>query len=158
MISITGAINGASISGFTSPVFTFTNIVSQANNKILSVVSSMTGTSTATVHSVDNPFTAEFTYPTVWKTIYQGLVDGVSGRTVKVPFNEINLLSRKGCSVTHPSATVALNLVNEARTKFKIFAGLNSQAQVELGALMSCHAGLLSTKVDGMKSTVQNGY
>jgi len=153
MFTMTGAITGGAITGFTTPGYTLTADNAQDVRSKQSIVSALTGTQTGvSAHSVNAPFTVTVRRPLILKTIVNAMLNGVTGQYSKVPFNEYVILVRK-------AAQVALNQwqTNEFRLTARIAAGSETYDKPNIGGGVSFLVGFLNANSDGFNNTTQQG-
>lgn len=153
MFNITGAITGGNQTNFTTPGYTLSADIPLDNRSKQSIVSALTGTQVGVVaHSVNAPFTVTVRRPSVFKTIAQAMVNGLTLQYSKVPFNEYLLLTRKAAQVA-----AGQWFTNEWRTSAKIYAGTETYDAANVRAGASCHIGVVNTNSVGFGETVLNG-
>jgi len=151
--TLTGALTGATITGFTTPGYTLTADNAPDVRSKQSIVSQITGSQLGVVvHTTNAPFSVLVRRPGSLRAGSQALLNGVTGVLSKVPYNEFLILTRK-------AAQVATNQwwTNEMRTTAKVFAGTETFDAPNLKALVCAHVGFLSANAQGVVDTCTNG-
>lgn len=145
-------VTGATVSGLTTPTYTFVPDVAPSINGKQYAITALGGTQTGVdVNSVSKPFTTTFFRPQTLRVLPP--VNPVTGVIKAVPVNTYKLITRKGAvPATNQQAVVA-----RITTTIDVPAGTDTYEPEELKAMMSCHAGMLSNQADGIVQTMLTG-
>lgn len=147
-------ITGASVSGLTSPTFTFSADSPPDTNQKQWIVSALGGTQAGVVvHSLAAPFFINFQRPKVFKAL--GRLNPTTGALSSVPRNRHVIRTVKG----------VLPLANQAyenfiiRTEMEIPAGADMADPNSIRAALSAHFGVLfnTAVAAGISDTAING-
>ena len=128
---------GGAQSGFSSPAFTLIDDTAPAVNAKQKAVSAVTGTGSATAHTMSKPFTETFYKPVVPKAL--PAPNPVSGLYGAIPNNQYKLIIRKGGYAASGVPCTAI-----VRVTFDIPAGMETYNSDEVRALVSFLVGLLN--------------
>lgn len=150
-MSIPGAITGATVPGFTAPVYNLIADTAPDNNAKQSAVLSLGGTQAGvSVHSVSSPFTLSVFRPKVLQGL--GKPDPATG-LVRVPSNTYKVLTRKGVvpAASQPAKPMIL------RTEVDVPAGADTYDIANIKAAISLHIGALWAFSTGLSDTASTG-
>lgn len=150
MWSPDSSIAGGAITGWTTPTFGLTTVVSRSLNAARKLVTSLSGTGLAVVNSTTLPFFIEFTAPAAIKSLPPA--NPVTGLRGSIPVNTYKLLIGKGGYVAAGVPALAT-----ATLEIKIPAGMETNDGGQVAALVSVLAGLLNEESDGLYETLKNG-
>lgn len=143
------AVTGATVSGFTTPTYTFSADTAPDVNGKQFYVSALGGTQAGvTTHSSSDPFTTCLWKPKVIKTI--GPVVPNTGRVSRVPKNVYKLVTRKGVTPLsgQPKETMIITTIIE------LPAGSDVADAPNLKGAVSAHFGALNNQSSGIADSV----
>jgi hypothetical protein len=151
-INLSSPVNGATVSGLTSPTYSVT--VDQAPNTYSKqwYVSAIGGTQTNVDPSstANKPWTFTFSRPATLKTLNS--VD-VTGVIRQVGFNTYEFLMRKGFI---PLAGQAVRAANW-RSTFPVLVGSDNADAANIRAAVSSYVGVLSQQASGLADSMITG-
>lgn len=131
MFTLTGTINGAAITGLTSPTYTLSADNNPANNGKQSIVSAIGGTqSGVTIHSAADPFTVA-----AYKPVSYRLLNFVSSTVArKAPKNTWKVIIRKGTTYLsgQPKDVSMISFLIEVPSGTEVADAVNFKAMVSL--------------------------
>lgn len=148
--TMTGAITGAAVTGFTSPTYTLTVDSAVNDNARKSIVTTIGGTQTGvTAHSVSSPFAVTVTRPKGLKTLGRANLNGL---IQNVGNNNYRGLVEKGVTplAGQPFRTAKF------RWESEIPAGSEVADIANIKALYSFAGGFLNANASGMVETATN--
>jgi len=150
--TVTSPVTGGTVSGLTTPTYTFTTDVAPNINGKQFAVSALGGTQTGVdVNSVSKPFTTTFFRPQSLKTMPSA--NPTTGIVKNVPVNSYKLITRKGAV---PSVNQVAQ-VARITTTFDVPAGTDTYEPEEIKAMLSAHIGVLNQQSSGIGDTVLTG-
>jgi len=141
---------GGAQSGFTSPAFTLVDDTAPVVNAKQKAVSAVTGTGSATAHTMSKPFTATFYKPAAPKAL--PAPNPVSGLYGAIPNNQYKLIIRKG---GYAAAGVPATAI--ARLTLDVPAGMETYNADEVRALVSFLVGILNEESADVADTLITG-
>jgi len=152
MFTPTSPVTGSAISGLSSPTYTLTSDSSGTNAAKLYAVTALGGTQTGvSAHSTDQPFTVRASRPKLVKV----LSPVASGQLRKsIPKNVYKVSTSKSVVidlVTGESSTVIVE------TSIRVPVGCVLADPTSLSAALSCHGGVISDTLQGIRDTAANG-
>lgn len=143
--SLSGAINGAAVSGLTTPTHTWTQDSVTPPNMKQYVCTQVGGTQTdVSTHSVASPFLVSLTKPSVFKPL--SMVNPVTGRLTSVPRNTWKMIFIKGATPLAGQASVPILI----RVEFVVPSGVDSADPNEIRSLLSAMGGVLWNQAGGL--------
>jgi len=146
--TMTGAVAGAAITGFTAPTYTLTADTSADDNTRQSAVTALGGTQAGVLtHSVSQPFTVRVTRPRSLRVLGKA---NLNGFIANVGRNTYGVLVRKGVL---PLAGQPYQIAI-ARLEFEIPAGSEIADSANIKGLCSFIGGFLSANAQGIVDTV----
>jgi len=153
MISWTSPITGSTVTGLTSPTYTFVADLAPDFTGKQIAITALGGTQVGvTTHTASSPFTQTFWRPAVLSAPPQ--INPITGLFKSRPKNNVyRLLTRKG-------VTPALNqLVSTEliRTELSIPAGAETYDTPNVRAAIAAHIGLLNQISAGLSDTAVTG-
>lgn len=144
MFDLTTLITGVAVTGLTSPTYTLTADTPPTNNARQSIVTTLGGTQTnVRTHSPSDPFSITATKPVVPVAYPKANAQGVLG---KVGRNKYAFLLRKG---TYPLVGQSPQ-VSDLRIEFNVVSGADVNDKVNLAALLSAGAALLTREANNL--------
>lgn len=144
-------INGAAISGLTSPTYTIVADTPPNASSKQFAVSALGGTQAGVIaHSLSAPFTLTCFRPASIKTLGSPNSAGVIR---SFPKNSFEVLTRKGVGVL---ANQPIQLAT-VRSTITMPAGSDTFDAVSVKAMISAHIGLLTQIAQGLTDTVLTG-
>jgi len=147
--SLSGAVNGTPVSGFTSPTYTFSADTAPDVNGKQAYVSAIGGTQAGvTLHSATSPFTTTYWKPRLLK--FLGALLPNTGRLGKVGRNVHKVITRKGVTVLagQPAEVMIIETV------MHIPAGADVADAPNVKAALSAHFGVLDNQSSGIGDTL----
>jgi len=148
----TGAVNGATVAGLTSPTYTVTTDTPPNNNAKQFAILAVGGTQVGVdVHTVSKPFTVTMFRPATLRQLPQA--NATTGVVKNVPNNTYKIITRKGAS---PAAN-QVPLTARITTTIEVPAGTDTYEPEDIKAMLSCHIGILSNQSSGIGDTVLSG-
>lgn len=145
-------VTGATVSGLTSPTYTLTTDVAPDVNGKQHAITALGGTQTGVrSHSVSDPFTVTFTRPKQTRALPSA--NPTTGRYGSVPKNTYSFIVRKGVNFAANQAAETAIL----RCYIDVPAGSDSYDAVNIKAMMSLAAGILSSGASGAADTLVSG-
>lgn len=145
-------VTGAAVTGLTGPTYTIVSDVAPSANGKQFAVTALGGTQTGVdVNTVSKPFTLSFFRPSSLRGL--PAANPVTGVIKQVPFNTYKMITRKGVL---PSANQAA-LTARITTTIEVPAGSDTYEPEDLRAMMSLHAGALSSQASGIADTIVTG-
>jgi hypothetical protein len=152
-IALNSPITGLAQTGFATPTYTVATDTAPAGNPGKQVVvTALGGTQTGvTVHSVQSPFTINFTRPANLRTL--GAANPVTGVISSIPSNVYKVIGRKG--VTPASGLPARTATCEVIVT--VPSGADSFDAPNIRALLSATLGAASQQVSGFGDMCVNG-
>lgn len=151
MISMTGAVTGAIVTGLTSPTFTLTADGAADAFSAQSAVTTLGGTQTgAAVHSVSQPFTVTIRRPRNLKVLGKA---NLNGYISNVGRNTYTMLFRKGVT---PLAGQPFSIAI-ARFETEIPSGAEVADVANLKSWISFMGGFISSNATGLFQTWTDG-
>lgn len=150
--SPTSPVTGGTQTGFTSPTYTLTTDVAPDVNGKQHAVTALGGTQTGVrSHSISDPFTVTFNRPKNPRVLQSP--NPTTGRYGSVPRNTHTMIVRKGVNfAANQAPEVAI-----CRISFDIPAGSDAYDAVNIRAMMSLIAGVLSQQSSGAGDTLVSG-
>jgi hypothetical protein len=145
-------VTGATVTGFTAPVYNVTADTAPAQNAKQWAVTSLGGTQVGvTVNAVSKPFTFTFFRPQVLRSL--PAANPVTGVIKSIPVNTYKAITRKGAApaVNQSAQTIKISTV------FDVQAGVDTYEPAELKAAISMHIGALTQLAAGISDTLVNG-
>lgn len=150
--SLSGAVTGAAITGFTTPTYTVTADTPPSSNSKQWAVTALGGTQTGvTVHSVAAPFTIAAFRPVSFKAL--GKAHPVTGVVGSVPMNAYKFITRKG--VLPLAGQPYRNM--QITTIVEIPAGSDLADAPNVKGALSAHIGAVWSQSAGTADTVLSG-
>lgn len=150
--SPTSPVTGAAVTGLTSPTYTLTTDVAPDVNGKQHAVTTLGGTQTGVrTHTVSDPFTITFTRPKQTRALQSA--NPTTGRYGSVPKNTYSFIVRKGVNFAANQAPEICIL----RCYIDVPAGSDSYDGINIRALMSAAAGVLSQQASGGADTLVSG-
>lgn len=147
-----GAVTGATVTGFTTPTYTVTADTPPNNNAKQFAILAVGGTQTGVdVHSVSKPFTTTMFRPASLRVLPQA--NTTTGVVKNVPNNSYKVITRKGAS---PAAN-QVPLTARITTIIEVPAGTDTYEPEDIKAMLSCHIGILSNQSAGISDTILTG-
>lgn len=141
---------GGAQTGFSSPAFTLVDDTAPAVNAKQKAVSAVTGTGSATAHTMSKPFTATFFKPVAAKPL--PAPNPVTGLYGAIPMNQYKLIIRKGGYAASGVPATAV-----ARLTLDVPAGMETYNGDEIRALVSFLVGLLNEESADITDTLITG-
>lgn len=143
------AVAGATVTGFTTPTYTYSADTAPDVNGKQFAVTAIGGTQAGvTTHSAADPFTTCMWKPKLVKSL--GPVVPNTGRVARVPKNVYKIVTRKGVTPLsgQPKETMIITTIVE------LPAGSDTADAPNLKAALSSHIGALSNQSSGITDTV----
>lgn len=151
MITPSSPVTGATVSGLTSPTYTFTADTPPNAWSKAYAVTSLGGTQTGVdVTSASRPFTLIVSRPQAIRSL--NAIDS-NGVLRNVPYNVYNVKSTKG--VTPLAGQASKNATADSR--YAVPAGSDVADGVNLAALVSMHVGVQWQQSSGLADTLKTG-
>lgn len=148
----TSPVTGATVSGLTSPTYTFVTDVAPSINGKQFAVTALGGTQTGVdVNSVSKPFTFTFFRPSSLKVL--PAPNPTTGVIKSIPVNTYKFITRKGAVPAVNQSTQVARIT----TVIDVPAGTDTYEPEELRALISSHVGTLSQQASGIADTIITG-
>jgi hypothetical protein len=151
-MNITSPITGGAQTGFTSP--TYTNVADQAtdvNMKQWAVTVAGGAGNTPVTHSASSPFSVSVWKPKAYKVL--GKPNPVTGLLPNVPINVYKVIVRKG-TIPLAGQPPAISYV---KAEIGIAAGADTASPIDVRALLSAFAGVVSQLSSGSGDTAVTG-
>jgi len=145
-------VTGGAQTGLTSPTYTLTLDVAPDVNGKQHAVTALGGTQTGVrTHSVSDPFTVTFNRPKNPRVLPSA--NPTTGRYGSIPRNTYTMIVRKGVNY---AANQAPDLA-VARLSVDVPAGSDNYDAVNIRAMFSLIAGILSQQSSGVGDTLVSG-
>lgn len=150
--SLANPFTGATVTGFTTPTYTWSTDSSVRPGQEQIAVTTLGGTQgSASAHSVSSPFTITVERPQNLRQV--GVVHPVTGRLANVPRNVYKVRTRKGAiPLSGQPAAVAM-----VESSFHVPAGADTASADDILAMISAHIGALQSLSDELGETAQSG-
>lgn len=145
-------VNGATVSGFTSPTYTLTADAARTNNAKQFAVTAVGGTQVGVdAHSVSKPFTVTFVRPQELRSL--PAANPITGQLpATIPTNKYQLIVRKGVQV-NASSVRSLTV----RMEVSVPAGADIAEPEDVKAAISAAIGVLYQQSSGIAQTLLDG-
>lgn len=148
----TNPFNGAAMTGFTSPTYSYTTDQAPSINGKQFAIYTVGGTQVGvTINTVSSPFTVTAFRPAVLRALPQA--NPVTGIIKSIPMNQYKVITRKGMT---PAPNQAV-MTGRVTTIIEIPAGCDTYDQANVKALLSAHIGVLADQSSGLMLTAVNG-
>lgn len=151
--TLTGAVSGAAVTGLTTPGYTLSLDNALSIRERQAIVTALSGTqSGVVVHSINNPFTVTVRRPGTIRSRATAVLNVVSGKYSKIPFNEYLVLVRKGAAISDSQ-----NVINEFRGSIKVYAGSETEDLNNVSAMISLGIGFLQANAQAISDASKTG-
>lgn len=145
-------ITGAAVAGLTSPTYTIVTDVAPSSNGKQFAITALGGTQTGVdTNTVSKPFTLSFFRPSSLRGL--PAANPVTGIVKSVPSNVYKMITRKGVMPAAGQAALTARIT----TMIEVPAGSDTYEPEDIRAMLSLHAGALSSQASGIADTVITG-
>jgi len=151
-------VTGATVTGLTTPTYTFVEDQAPASNIRRFVVTTLGGTQTnVETHSISSPFYLDVSRPVQIKTLPRA--SALTGQYPQLPVNEFRVKLVKGATINGSiaGASAETQIIFDLRMRVPTGVELTTNDPEELKAALSMLGGFIFSNANGLNDLVTTG-